>query len=250
MNCNDARQLLEANSDGELDLMRQVELEAHIRDCAACALEAKALAARKEALRDMIPRFAASPQFRKRVQSALRAEGSPARQAAGWSLWNLGGMAASLMLVLALGYSWGSMRARSDSLLGEAISDHVRSLQVGHLMDVVSTDQHTVKPWFIGKVDFSPPVFDLADIGFPLAGGRLEHIDGRPAVALVYRRRLHSINLFVWPTSAGKVPERLGDKDGYNTMSWSQDGLNYLAVSEISGAELAQFTGEYRSRAK
>jgi anti-sigma factor RsiW len=250
MNCNDARQLLEANSDGELDLVRQLELEAHMRGCATCASEASALSSRKEALRDLIPRFAATPQFRKRVKSALRAEGMPAQPAIGWTLWNLGGLAASLMLVLALGYSWGSSRARSNSLLEEAVSDHVRSLQAGHLMDVVSTDQHTVKPWFIGKVDFSPPVFDLADIGFPLAGGRLEHIDGRPAAALVYRRRLHSINLFVWPATGGQVSDREGAKDGYNVMNWSQGGLNFLAVSEIPSAELEQFVGEYRNRSK
>jgi anti-sigma factor RsiW len=250
MNCNDARQLLEANSDGELDLVRQLELEAHMRGCAACAAEAKALSLRREALRDMIPRFAASPQFRRRVQSALRADGMPGRPVVGWTLLNLGGMAASLALVLALGYAWGGSHARSNSLLEEAISDHARSLQGGHLMDVVSTDQHTVKPWFIGKVDFSPPVFDLADMGFPLAGGRLERIDGRPAAALVYRRRLHSINLFVWPTTVAPLSEHSGSRDGYNAVSWSQGGLNFLAVSEIPEAELAQFIGEYRSRDK
>ena len=250
MNCNDARQLIEANSDGELDLVRQLELENHMRGCAACASEARALSARKEVLRDLVPRFTATPQFRKRIQSALRADGMPVRPAVGWTLWNLGGLAASLMLVLALGYTWGSSRARSNSLVEEAVSEHARSLQAGHLMDVVSTDQHTVKPWFIGKIDFSPPVFDLADIGFPLAGGRLERIDGRPAAALVYRRRLHSINLFVWPTTIGPLPERVGGKDGYNTMSWSQGGLNFLAVSEIPKSELEQFVGEYRSRDK
>ena len=248
MNCNDARQLLEANSDGELDLVRQIELEAHIRGCATCATHAKALASRKEVLRGMIPRFEAPPQFRKRLQSALRADGMQVRPAVAWNRWNLGGLAASLTLVLALGYAWGSSRARSDSLLDEAISDHARSLQGSHLMDVVSTDQHTVKPWFIGKVDFSPPVIDLADIGFPLAGGRLERIDGRPAASLVYRRRLHSINLFVWPDSMSPVSERAGRRDGYNAMSWSQGGLNFLAVSEIPEAELEQFSAEFRGR--
>jgi anti-sigma factor RsiW len=250
MNCNDARKLLEANSDGELDLVRQLELEAHIRGCAACEAEARALASRKGALRDMLPRFGAPPQFRKRVQSALRADGMRSPTVARWTLWNLGGLAASVALVLAVGYSWGSSRARSGSLLDEAIADHARSLQAGHLMDVVSTDQHTVKPWFIGKVDFSPPVFDLADIGFPLAGGRLERIDGRPAAALVYRRRLHSINLFVWPATVSPVSERSGGRDGYNAMSWSQGDLNFLAVSEIPVTELAQFAEEYRTRAR
>jgi anti-sigma factor RsiW len=159
-------------------------------------------------------------------------------------------MAASIAFALLIGFAWGSMRARGKALFGEAISDHVRSLQAGHLMDVVSTDQHTVKPWFIGKLDFSPPVVDLADAGFPLAGGRLERIDGRPAAALVFHRRLHSINVFVWPATDGQVPARDGKGYGYNALSWSQGGLNFLAVSEISAAELGQFVPEYRERTK
>jgi anti-sigma factor RsiW len=254
MNCDDIRPLIEAHSDGELDLVRQLELEAHLRSCPGCALLARGIAARGEALRNSLPRFAATPQFRGRMRAVLRAEGSPAafrapRPAAPWLSWNLGGIAASIALAVLVGYSWGGARARANSLLDEAISDHARSLQPGHLMDVVSTDQHTVKPWFIGKLDFSPPVFDLADAGYPLAGGRLEHIDGRPAAALVFHRRQHPINLFVWPAGGGAVPARRGEKNGYNAEGWSQGGLNFLAVSEIPEAELDQFTREYRGRA-
>jgi anti-sigma factor RsiW len=157
-------------------------------------------------------------------------------------------MAASLAAVLILGYSWGSARARNGLLLDEAVADHVRSLQAGHLMDVVSTDQHTVKPWFNGRLDFSPPVADLADLGFPLAGGRLERLDGQTAAALVFHRRLHSINLFVWSAARGSVPEGLGGKSGYQVKSWSQGGLNFLAVSEIPAAELGQFVESYCGR--
>jgi anti-sigma factor RsiW len=128
------------------------------------------------------------------------------------------------------------------------VSDHVRSLQAGHLTDVVSTDQHTVKPWFAGKLDFSPPVVDLSGDGFPLAGGRLEQIDGRPAAALVFHRRLHTVNLFVWPTAAGEIPARRGAEKGYNTEGWSQGGMNFLAVSEIPASDLAQFAAAYRAR--
>ncbi len=256
MNCHEFRPLLEANADGELDLVRQLELDAHLRACPDCALLAKGIDARREALRDSLPRFTAPPQFREKIHALLRAEEAPVprrairRPAIQWSYWNLSGMAASIALALVIGYNLGNSRARTNSLVDEAISEHARSLQVGHLMDVISTDQHTVKPWFIGKLDFSPPVVDLADVGFPLAGGRLDRIDGRPAAALVFRRRLHSINLFVWPTADSQVPARAGRQDGYNARSWSQDGLNFLAVSEISAGELDQFIAEYRNRTK
>ena len=256
MNCSEVRLLLEANSDGELDLVRQLELEAHLRACPDCALQAKGIADRRNALRDSLPRFTAPPQFRERIRAQLRAQEAPSTQQVSrriptqWTFWNLGGMAASIALALLVGYNVGNTRAHSNSLLDEAISEHARSLQVGHLMDVVSTDQHTVKPWFIGKLDFSPPVVDLADAGFPLVGGRLDRIDGRPAAALVFHRRLHSINVFVWPMANGQVPTISSGENGYNARSWSQGGLNFLAVSEISTAELEQFVGEYRTRTR
>ena len=253
MDCDEIRPLLEAYSDGELDLVRQIGLEAHLGACPGCALRARAIEARRDALRDSIPRFAAPQHLRERIRASIRAESAPAapaarRRAPVIAFWNLGGLAASFALALFIGYTWGNARARTNSLLDEAISDHIRSLQAGHLMDVVSTDQHTVKPWFIGRLDFSPPVADLADAGFPLAGGRLEHIDGRPAAALVFKRRLHSINLFVWPAAGGGVAARQGAENGYNAETWSRAGLNFLAVSEISAAELGQFAGEYRRR--
>jgi anti-sigma factor RsiW len=255
MKCDDITPLLEANFDGELDLVRQLEVEAHLRACPGCASRAKAIEARRDALRNSIPRFAAPPQLRERIHALLQAERAPAalkpsgRPSLPWRFWNLTGLAASLALALIVGYASGNRRSRANSLSNEAISDHVRSLQAAHLMDVASTDQHTVKPWFAGKLDFSPPVFDLADVGFPLAGGRLEHIDDRPAAALVFHRRLHIINLFVWPATNGALTERRGGNNGYYTASWSAGGLNFLAVSEISAAELGQFESEYRKRA-
>jgi anti-sigma factor RsiW len=115
------------------------------------------------------------------------------------------------------------------------------------LTDVASTDQHTVKPWFAGKLDFAPPVIDLASSGFPLIGGRLEHFDGRTAAALVFHRRQHAINLFIWPADAVAVASSQAERDGYHVETWSRDGFNFVAVSEIPAAELSQFTDDFRS---
>jgi anti-sigma factor RsiW len=121
----------------------------------------------------------------------------------------------------------------------DAVAGHIRSLQVEHLTDVRTSNQHLIKPWFNGKIDFSPPVPELSGQGFPLAGGRLDYVGGRTVAAIVYRRRLHTINLFVWP--AGGASERTVQKDGYAVAEWSSDGLRYVAVSDIAPTELATF---------
>jgi len=255
MDCNETRRLIEADVDGELDLVRHLELEAHLKGCAACARLGETLRARRSALRESLPRFAAPPQFTGKVLAAIRAEGAPGAAPAraprlapaSWPIWNAVGLAASVAFAVAVGYTWGTARARGHLLLDEAISDHIRSLQFSHLSDVVSTDQHTVKPWFAGKLDFSPPVVDLAAVGFPLAGGRLEHLDGRPAAALVFRRRQHAINLFIWPAARDAVSARHAELNGYHAQSWSRGGFNFLAVSEISAAELGQFVAAFKS---
>jgi anti-sigma factor RsiW len=254
MNCDEIHPLLEANADGELDLVRHLELEAHLRGCPACAVQADALRARAEALRQSLPRFAAPPGLREKILSSQPTERPAAFRAASrpsarsWPIWHLAGLAAGLAAALLVGYGWGTAQGHANSLFDEAISDHVRSLQAGHLLDVVSTDQHTVKPWFAGKLDFSPPVVDLTEAGFPLAGGRLEHIDGRPAAALIFRRRLHAINVFIWPAAGGTLPSRPRGKNGYTAVGWQQGGLNFLAVSEIPAADLDRFIEEFRKR--
>ena len=259
MDCNDTRRLLDADLDGELDLVRHLDLEAHLRTCPACARLAESARARNIALRQSLPRFTGSPQLAEKIRAALRAEATrpapagevrapgPARAKIVFPLWQIGGLAASVALALLVGLRWGNARARANFLFDEAVSDHVRSLQGNHLTDVASTDQHTVKPWFAGKLDFSPPVADLATDGFPLVGGRLEHVDGRQAAALVFRRRQHDINLFIWPAGGVAISSRQANRDGYNAESWSHAGLNFLAVSEIPAAELAHFGEIFRT---
>ncbi|MDB6114689.1 MAG: hypothetical protein JWQ62_1634 [Lacunisphaera sp.] len=253
MDCNESRRLIEADTDDELDLVRHLELAAHLSTCADCAGRVEAARARRAALRGRLPRFTAPPQLAGRIRAALQAEGMPAPAAATRRrpsfglIWSVSGLAASLAFALLVGFAWGHARARSNLLFDEAVTDHVRSLQAGHLTDVASTDQHTVKPWFAGKLDFAPPVVDLVAAGFPLAGGRLEQIGSRPAAALVFRRRQHAINLFIWPANPDTLPIRQSARNGYHAESWAQGGLNFLAISEIPAAELSQFASAFRA---
>jgi anti-sigma factor RsiW len=254
MNCDECQSLLDAYADGELDLVRHIELEAHLKACPACLQRSEAIVARRARIRGSLPRFKASQQLRERIHASLLAEDqgaaqqTPVRFPVAWQRWNLAGLAASVAVALLAGYSWGGHRARSAAIADEAISEHMRSLQASHLMDVISTDRHTVKPWFAGKLDFSPPVVDLADIGFPLAGGRLDQIDGHTAAALVFRRRLHAINVFVWPAREATPPPHSASGNGFSAQGWAHGGLNFLAVSEIPAADLEQFADEFRKR--
>jgi anti-sigma factor RsiW len=244
MDCNESRPLIDADADGELNPDHHLDLDAHLRQCPGCAKLAANARARRAALGQSLPRFTAPPMLAENIRSSLRAEAAavgatPLRPRPAWPLWNLTGLAASLAFAVLLGYTWGNTRARARLLIDEAVSEHVRSLQAGHLMDVVSSDQHTVKPWFAGKLDFSPPVVDLAAAGFPLAGGRLEHMAGRPAAALVFHRRRHAINLFIWPASPSGIPASQAGQNGYSIELWSQGGLNCLAVSDIPRTNFA-----------
>jgi anti-sigma factor RsiW len=267
MDCNETRRLLAADVDGELDLVRHLELEQHLRGCPACAAAAESLRAQRVALRNNLPRFTAPSPLADKIRASLRAEAnatvpaatavsSPAVSTApkpkapiiAFPAWRVSALAASVAIALFAGFTWGSSNARRNLLFDEAVADHVRSLEANHLNDVASTDQHTVKPWFAGRLAFSPPVVDLAADGFPLTGGRLEHLARHTAAALVYHRRQHAINLFVWPATDGAIAASASARDGFNVVAWSHGDLNFTAVSEIPAAELAHFTELYRAQ--
>jgi anti-sigma factor RsiW len=163
--------------------------------------------------------------------------------------WQMAAAAAGVALVAVVVYRFApgaSRLSQGDVIAREVLASHVRSLLADHLTDVPSSDQHTVKPWFNGKLDFSPPVRDLSQQGFPLVGGRLDYLDERPVAALVYQRRKHVINLFVWPSSE-KTREKALMQQGYNMQHWAEAGMTFWAVSDLNNSELEQFVRSVRT---
>jgi anti-sigma factor RsiW len=149
-------------------------------------------------------------------------------------------VAALMLLPWAIVYRT-AFRGDSETLTADATASHVRSMMGDHLLDVPSTDQHTVKPWFNGKLDFSPAVADLAKSGFPLVGGRLDYLNNRPVAALVYRRNQHVINVYTWPSKIGDREPSAAERNGYHVLTWMGGGMNWVAVSDVNAPELRQF---------
>ena len=247
--------LVQAEFDGELDAAQAARLAAHRSDCTICQAAEADLARARELIRPEL--YQAAPgDLRERVLARLRtaepAPAQPPRRRWQWSGWRppalgfgLGGFglgaacaAAAMLLVLS---------PTEQSLTEQVVAGHVRALQPGHLEDVPSSDQHTVKPWFDGRLDFAPPVRDLAGAGFPLRGGRLDYIGGRPVAALVYQRDKHIIDLFVWPTGSGAMAVPAGtERNGYNVVHWVQDGMNFWAVSDVEQSQLRDFSATWQ----
>jgi anti-sigma factor RsiW len=251
MNCRDARNLVHASLDGELDLVRQMEIDDHLRQCDACQTIYESQGALQSALKADGVYFTAPPGLERRIRAVVRTAAAPRRWwSAAISVPRLTVAAATAAIIVAvIAGPLVSRRSRVDQIAHEVVSAHIRSLMPGHLTDVLSSDQHTVKPWFAGKIDFSPPVVDLKDEEFPLVGGRLDYVDNRPVAALTYRRREHIINLFVWPSpSKTEVPETLEEAQGYNALSWTRDHTNFWAVSDLNASELRQFAQLVRDR--
>ena len=237
---------IDAQIDGELTAADARALEAHLAQCAECARFRDERLALRSAILARVPAFQAPDALRSRVRTAIDAAARPrAARRFGWQrVWVPLALAASLVFV-ALG-SWNLSRrnAAGEMLADEVLSSHIRSLMPGHLMDVASSDQHTVKPWFNGKLDFSPPVHDFAAPGYPLLGGRLDYVNGRAVAALAYGRRQHVINVFVWPTPASRGPggaPKTRDRQGYHLLHWTTPDYTYWVVSDLGVAELRDF---------
>ncbi len=248
MSCGEARELMHAYLDGELDFVASLGVERHIEGCAECTASFSRLRTLQSLLRDPELQYQPSASLRKTVEGKSldrRRTGAATPRAAWWPGLRLSTAAAFLALILlTAGLLWILPRSRPPELIAsEVLASHVRSLMADHLTDVGSTDQHTVKPWFSGKLDFSPPVTDLAPDGYPLAGGRLDFIQGRPVAALVYRRRQHAINLFVWPSESpdANVSQSTRTQQGYHLISWTKSGMKWWAVSDLNASELETF---------
>jgi len=244
MICKDAQNLINGYVDGELDLIRNLEIERHIQDCALCTQDYKNHQVLSNAIKTGSLYFKAPADLRRRIQLSLRkaAKAEAGRRMLPKWWFNIAApMAAAAVILLAL-VPFLRGPSADDLLAGEVISSHVRSLMASHLADVSSSDQHTVKPWFAGKLNFSPPVEDLAKQGFPLIGGRLDYLEDRPVAALIYQRQKHFINLFIWPSgSDSDVETKTVLRQGYNLFHWTRSGMTFWAVSDLNNAELQKF---------
>jgi anti-sigma factor RsiW len=249
--CAEMRLKLQADLDGELEAGDASAVAAHTLTCPDCAAVQAELGALSTRLRTELSYHAAPARLRQAIEARIAPPAATAqiirparfgrRFGFGASFGAGFALAACLALAIVLPRGGGEI---ADSV----VASHIRALQPGHLMDVVSTDQHTVKPWFDGRLDFAPPVKDFATEGFPLVGGRLDYLDGRTVAALAYRRDKHIIDLYVWPGSATPIAA-FGDgaHNGYNVEHWTQDGMVFWAVSDLEASQLADFARLWRA---
>ena len=250
MNCQEIAALKHAYADRELDLVRATEIERHLSGCRACSQAYENIRALSSALKSSDLYFEAPAHLKKRIRASLGAENknAPTSQRSNaptlfwwqWLKWATP-IAGTALITLLLATSF--IRPSTDERLAQEVTaNHLRSLMANHLTDVVSSDQHTVKPWFAGKIDFSPPVKDLSAQGFPLVGGRLDYLQDRPVAALVYQRNQHKINLFIWPaTRSANTAEKPAVRRGCNLIHWNESGMTFWAVSDLNPAELREF---------
>ena len=269
MNCEEATKLMDGYLDGELDPITSQTIEQHLRDCPNCDQAYKTHGSLIRVIGNAAPYYKAPAELRERIQSSLREEMVarpmrnvgrdvqplfPRRQPGPRTVllgtsWNWLALAAAILLAAIIGWNLlpRLQRPGADQLLAtQLIASHVRSLMANHLTDVASSDQHTVKPWLDAKLDFAPPVVDLASEGFPLIGGRLDYLDNRPVATLVYQRRKHFINLFVWPAASDSAKTTKAiTHQGYQLLHWTDPDFNYWAVSDVNANDLQTFKQQF-----
>ena len=239
MTCAEATPLLELELDGELDARSVLELDRHVEGCPSCARQGDALRALSRAARDQLTRYEPPAHLQRRLSRAIRPERSRRALFGG-----ITAVAAALAVIAVI-------PPRHDAVLPEVVAAHARSLQPGHAVDVVSTDQHTVKPWFEGRVGFAVPVQDYAAEGLSLVGGRLDYLDGRPAAALVYRTGQHVVNLFVLDDAGARDSDvRREELRAFSCWRWTARGLTYFLVSDVSDGQMEPLARSMAARAK
>lgn len=256
MSCPEYKMLIHGYLDGELDLVNTLKVEEHMRDCTNCAHDYRNHETLSAAIGAGSVYFRPSNDLSSRIRARLQqSDRANARRSAftmeylralrfpAWLTLASAAAAAALCVVLIFRLWIITSEPSQELLAQDVLASHVRSLMANHLTDILSSDQHTVKPWFDGKLDFSPPVQDLSNHGFPLVGGRLDYLEDRPVAALVYQRRKHFINLFVWPVAQGskQSEKEIVMRQGYNIIHWRQAGMTLWAVSDLNNAELQEF---------
>jgi anti-sigma factor RsiW len=258
VDCRDVRNLLHPFADGELDLVRHLQIEHHLADCSECAERERGVRQLREALAVPRLRYTAPDALRSRLESVLAQQSDPApapparpkkRKTA-----VLVATAAGVVLLVAASLTAGAYLSRPNAeqrVAEQVVAGHVRALQVAHATDVASSDRHTVKPWFLGKVDFSPQVPDLSPHGYVLTGGRLDYLADRPVAALVYRRRGHLINVFTWPAADDRDERSVRSlhRQGFHIRHWRQSGLACWAISDLNPRELDEFVRQFCEQA-
>lgn len=242
MICRDAQAMLSAYVDGELDVPTCLQMESHLADCVACNAALERVDGLRASMRAATLRYAPPADLEWRVRSAVRRE-SRGRATVLQRVWRWSAMPAVAAAAAAL--TWFSVvhvgrPGGEQRIADELVGAHVRSLMVDHLVDVPSSDQHTVRPWFNGKIDFAPPVGDYGANGFPLIGGRVDYLAGRPVAALVYRHQQHVINVFIAPAGEDRWRDGALNSNGYHLLHWSDGGLSYWAISDAGAHELQE----------
>jgi len=275
MNHEQALELLPGYLDEELSLSEALEIQRHLDSCEECA---QVLAQHRDVsaqLRAAQLRMDAPPELVKRIEAALPGRSAPwarvgerfkrwgssnSRSSSSrwltWPTWATAGVMVASVAALSVSMSlYLAVPSSEDRLTQEVVDDHIRSLQFNHLSDVISTDKHTVKPWFNGKLDFAPPVIDLVQQGYPLIGGRLDYVDGRTVAVMVYRYKLHPINLYVWPSNGSGIgidrqlrEPAIHERQGYHLAHWSAGGMTYWAITDAGEGELRGFVTDLRAQ--
>jgi anti-sigma factor RsiW len=245
MNCPDTRIYLMAYLDDELDVAETLRVEQHLSSCHACSAARDEALSLRSLLRD--PGLYAKPPeaLANRVQFAVRQAAKQEERPGKSRVIAWSAVAAALIAIV----SASALLNREDPLAREIVDSHVRSLQPGHLIDVPSSDRHTVKPWFQGKLDFSPSVPDLSSQGWILTGGRLDYVDNRPVAVLVYQRGKHNINAYIWPTTkfGSNSIDRIESR-GYQVLHWSDPRMTYWVISDLNRADLERFAQALRTQ--
>lgn len=249
MEHKEAIELLPAYLDQELGISDAMAVERHLSSCSECQYELVVQSGVSAQLK-MNAYFDVPPHLAQRIKMALPQHRSYSSRFKVWNFnWlNAGAVTATLLAVVWSGSLYFTLPSAQERLMEELISSNVRSLQVDHLSDVVSSDQHTVKPWFNGKLNYAPPVIDLASQGFSLEGGRLDYLDGHNVAALIYRHNLHPVNLYIWPSTDRNLAPQVQNRQGYHLIHWTAGGMNYWAISDLAANELEFFVNTLRSQ--